>query len=354
MIPPPLAPDEPLRLEALRRTRLVETPLEARFERITRMAQRLLDVPVVTISLVDSGKQWFKSTQGIAAVQTAREISFCGHAILGNTIMEIPDARIDPRFADNPLVTNYPNIIFYAGAPLMSEDGHNIGVFCVIDHKPRKLTPSDAEALRDLANMAQEEMTKAARNAVHGELLEQLDEEHRRTLVDPLTRLWNRAGISDVLENRLSKPAPDATTGVVMVDIDKFKQVNDERGHPIGDAVLKETAKRMLAAMRDLDNVGRFGGEEFLVVTGGLKTVEEAVGIAERIRLRVSESPVNTSTGPVPVTISLGVVCPPPGDTRPAEELIRLADQALYAAKHNGRNRTEVSPATPIKLKTAA
>lgn len=354
MIPPPLSPDEPLRLEALRRTRLVETPLEARFERITRMAQRLLNVPVVTISLVDQGKQWFKSTQGINAVQTSREISFCGHAILDNSIMEVQDARVDPRFTDNPLVTGYPGIVFYAGAPLMSEDGHNIGVFCVIDHKPRKLSQSDAEALRDLANMAQEEMTKAARNAVHGELLEQIDEERRRSMVDPLTRLWNREGISQVLQHRHANPRPGTVTGLILADVDHFKAVNDSLGHAAGDAVLRETAKRMLAALRDVDNIGRYGGEEFLIVTGPIRSPDEAGAIAERIRLRVCEHPVTTDAGPVPVTVSLGAATFGPGESRSPDELVALADAALYAAKHNGRNRVELASAAMSPPRAAA
>src|SRR4051812_17284965 len=108
MIAPPLSPDEPLRLQALHRARLLDTPLEERFERITRIATRLLNVPVSAISLVDAERQWFKSIQGCDLQETPRNISFCGHVILQDNVMIVPDAREDARFSDNPLVSGSP------------------------------------------------------------------------------------------------------------------------------------------------------------------------------------------------------------------------------------------------------
>ncbi len=127
----PDIPDyEPERLAALQRLNLLDTESESRFDRITRLAQRLFQVPIALVSLVDSDRQWFKSKQGLDACETGRDISFCGHAILGSGIFEIPDATQDTRFADNPLVTGAPDIRFYAGAPLQSADGFNIGTLC--------------------------------------------------------------------------------------------------------------------------------------------------------------------------------------------------------------------------------
>src|SRR5262245_38724444 len=102
MIAPPLSPDEPLRLKSLRATKQLDTPLEERFERITRLARRLLQAPIAAISLVDADRQWFKSIQGGAICETDRTISFCGHTILQDEVMVIPDAREDERFSDNP------------------------------------------------------------------------------------------------------------------------------------------------------------------------------------------------------------------------------------------------------------
>ena len=118
MLEPPVPADEPVRLIALRALNLLDTPAEERFERITRTAIRTFDVPIALISLVDAERQWIKSCQGFAISETPRSISFCGHAILQDQALVIPDARLDPRFVDNPLVTGGPHIRFYAGQPL--------------------------------------------------------------------------------------------------------------------------------------------------------------------------------------------------------------------------------------------
>lgn len=158
MHPPPFLEDERERLNALRQLCLLNTLPEERFDRLTRLAQQMFHVPIALISLVDAERQWFKSCQGLAVSETSRDISFCGHAILGSEIFSITDARADPRFADNPLVIGPPFIRFYAGAPLRTLDGYRIGTLCIIDDKPRQLTMQEHAALRDLADCVQDEM----------------------------------------------------------------------------------------------------------------------------------------------------------------------------------------------------
>ncbi|MGH7205018.1 MAG: response regulator [Nitrospiraceae bacterium] len=158
MIKPALPPDEPKRLAILRELHILDTPAEERFDRITRLAQRLFDVPIVLISLVDATRQWFKSRQGLSVSETARDISFCGHAILHESAMVVPDAQLDPRFADNPLVTGEPHIRFYAGQPLASPDGRKLGALCLIDRRPRQMSASDLQTLRDLTILVQNEL----------------------------------------------------------------------------------------------------------------------------------------------------------------------------------------------------
>lgn len=157
---PNMPRNEELRMEALRFLGILDTPVEERFDRITRLACRLFDVPIALVSVVDAERQWFKSCQGLSARETSREISFCGHAILGNGIFEITDATQDERFADNPLVTAAPNIRFYAGAPLATADGYNIGTLCLIDTRPRELSIEDRTSLRDLADAVEEEINQ--------------------------------------------------------------------------------------------------------------------------------------------------------------------------------------------------
>ena len=151
MMPAPIAASETERLAALARYDILDTPPETDFDNLTRLASHICDTPIALISLVDAGRQWFKSAVGIDESETARNISFCGHAILGQSLLEVPDARDDERFRDNPMVSGAPGIRFYAGVPLVTSDGHSLGTVCVMSRVPRHLTPQQREALILLA-----------------------------------------------------------------------------------------------------------------------------------------------------------------------------------------------------------
>ncbi|HBC58163.1 MAG TPA: GGDEF domain-containing protein, partial [Gammaproteobacteria bacterium] len=155
---PDLPDDESSRLTTLNALNILDTEPEERFDRLTRIAKRLFDVPIALVSLVDENRQWFKSCIGLNVRQTDRNISFCGHAILGDGIFIIPNALKDERFADNPLVIDEPHIRFYAGCPISVPDGHKMGTLCIIDRKPRQLSQEDLELLQDLANMVGQEL----------------------------------------------------------------------------------------------------------------------------------------------------------------------------------------------------
>lgn len=158
---PEIPSNESRRLAALRSLNVLDTPAEARFDRITRAAQQHFQVSIALVSLVDEERQWFKSRQGLEAIETPRDISFCGHAILSDDIFYIPNALKDPRFADNPLVTGPPNIRFYAGAPLHAPDGKRVGTLCIIDDKPREFSAEELAVLRDLADEVEQELGKS-------------------------------------------------------------------------------------------------------------------------------------------------------------------------------------------------
>lgn len=148
---PMVPPNETSRLAALLSFELLDTPAEAMFDNLTILAAQICDTPIALISLVDSERQWFKSRYGLEASETPREFAFCAHAINGDTIFEVENATLDPRFSDNPLVTGNPNIRFYAGIPLGDGKGHNLGTLCVIDRQPRQLNAQQRDALRLLA-----------------------------------------------------------------------------------------------------------------------------------------------------------------------------------------------------------
>lgn len=335
--PPLLSTDEPLRLEALRKLNIIDTPLEERFERITRLAKRLLQVEVAAISLVEANRQWFKSAQGHHVTETSRDISFCGHTILQNEAFVIPDARLDARFLDNPLVTGPMQNIFYAGCPLKSADGFKIGAMCVADSKPREFGDQDIQALRDLTALVEAELHAASSIA---SLVENVSVEARRALIDDMTRMWNREGIFKLANGCLDK-ARSGTSGLalVMVDLDHFKQVNDQFGHAAGDEVLRVSSRRMLGAIRESDAVGRLGGDEFLLVLPDCESEESALQVAARVRKDLTATPVQCQATSIPITASLGVRFITSDSVDSIEEIIARADSALYDSKRQGRDR---------------
>jgi diguanylate cyclase (GGDEF)-like protein len=150
----PLPIDEAARLAELRGFDVLDTGAEPEFDDLAKLAATIAGTPVSLVSLVDADRQWFKANVGFNLPETSRDAALCAHTILQSDLMEVPDASVDPRFADNPLVTSGPNIRFYAGAPLVTPDGHAMGSLCVIDTVPRKLTGEQAEALRILGRQA--------------------------------------------------------------------------------------------------------------------------------------------------------------------------------------------------------
>jgi GAF domain-containing protein len=148
----PLPENEGARLEALRQYEILDTDPEESFNDLTRLAAYICNTPIALITLVDEHRQWFKARVGMSEKETSRDISFCAHAILQDGPFIVRDALDDARFRMNPMVTALPHIRFYAGSPLMSPEGFKIGTLCVIDSKPRELTPEQVAALKILGN----------------------------------------------------------------------------------------------------------------------------------------------------------------------------------------------------------
>lgn len=159
---PPRPAHEDDRLQALRQLLILDTPPEERFDRLAAFAAEEFDMPIVLLSLIDENRQWFKARVGLDVCETGRNISFCGHAILQDETLVVPDVALDDRFADNPLVTGAPHIQFYAGAPLKMPGGQNIGTLCLIDRTPRQLDDVDLAILASLRDLAVEELVRRA------------------------------------------------------------------------------------------------------------------------------------------------------------------------------------------------
>jgi len=173
--------NEAARLAALERYAILDTDPEQSFDDLTLLASFIFKTPIAMISLIDGDRQWFKSRVGLAVSETPREVAFCSTAILQSEILVVPDALEDERFRDNPFVVADPHIRFYAGAPLINEDGYALGTICVVDQTPRELTPEQRDALKALSRLVLAQM-EFRRNLVllKEALTDRTKEEHER------------------------------------------------------------------------------------------------------------------------------------------------------------------------------
>lgn len=192
------SPQEQARLDALHRYQILHTPPEEAFERLTRLAARTFSVPIALISLVDDQRQWFKSCYGLPLKETGREVSFCAHTLHfsdPDELLVVPDATLDPRFQANPLVTGWPHIRFYAGAPLRTPDGHVLGSLCLIDTQPREpLMAEEADMLRELAAIVMDTLHHRLAATALLESQQLLEEQQRQielTLAHARAALWS-------------------------------------------------------------------------------------------------------------------------------------------------------------------
>ncbi|MGB8326621.1 MAG: sensor domain-containing diguanylate cyclase [Steroidobacteraceae bacterium] len=310
--------DETQRLRALQSLKVLDTLPEERFDRITRLAARLLKVPIVLVSLVDSDRQWFKSRLGLDTCQTSRDISFCGHAILEEGPLIVPDCLQDARFADNPLVTDEPLIRFYAGHPIHAPDGSRVGTLCAIDREPRQITPQELETLADLTAMVSHELSLLARASV-----------------DELTQLSNRRGFIDVAQHVLALCKRFGQQAVLVTfDLNHFKSINDTLGHAAGDQVLRMFGTLLLKQFRSSDVVARLGGDEFAVL-GSAVTAASMTQALDRLQNAFAASDLGSRHPDL--SWSSGIAEFNPASKGTIDDLLRAADQKMYGEK--GRER---------------
>ncbi|WP_294391119.1 EAL domain-containing protein [uncultured Sphingomonas sp.] len=446
--------NEDARLAALAQYDLQSDEPVVELDDIVQLAKRFFDVPIVLVSIVERSRQIFRAHTGVDVCETARDISFCAHALSlpCQDMLIIPDAQLDIRFADNPLVTAAPFIRFYAGVPLRAPDGHALGTLCIIDHRPRSgLSSQEQHDLKtfaavvldrlemrrlDIARAASQsrfeniaatspdgivctdhtgaitfwnasaealfgfseqeavgsfidiivpermrdghndgmrrvtgggaprlvgktvELTAANKQeqefpvelslsmwrhdglAHYGAIIRNITE--RRQNEERLFRLAHHDGLTGlanrtVLTERISDCiAAEEGAAVLMIDLDRFKDVNDTLGHGAGDAVLQRIARRLRRQLRENDVIARWGGDEFAVLMPGCRAEEEACRIADAL-IDVVVEPVRVEEQLIQVSASVGIALyPDHGDT--AEMLLSAADLAMYQAKAEGRD----------------
>lgn len=316
--------NEQARLRALHALRILDTAPQESFDRLTRLARRMFDVPIALVSLVDSDRQWFKSRQGIEVVETPRSVSLCAHAILGKGLMEVPDLLKDERFADNPMVTADPHLRFYAGHTLTLEDDLRLGTLCVADWRPRQLTTEDRDLLRDLAQMAQQEI-----------------ESVQLATTDHLTGLSNRRGFELLGGHALAACRRRGLQALLLYfDLDGLKLVNDREGHAEGDRLLRDFGRALVAAFRDSDVVARLGGDEFAVLLGSYRQ-PDAAALARRLDEVICGLEGRGGAGAGGLRYSMGAVPYEPAQHAEIGVWLAQADQAMYA--HKLRRRTHAA-----------
>mgnify|MGYP006276061183 FL=1 len=317
----PIPADEDQRLRDLQRYGLLDTPSDPHFDRIVQLASAVLHMPIALVSLVDHDRQWFLARHGLDVPETPRRMAFCAHAIAGDQILVVPDALEDERFSTNPLVLEGPKIRFYAGVPLRSPEGHNLGTLCVIDRQPRRFSAHELALLTLMGDLVMREL--------------QL---RQQSMQCPVTGLYNRISFFRFGEQEVQQARRSGQSlSLFNFDIDDFRQINNRWGHQAGDRVLLDVCRLASQAISSDDLFGRIGDEEFsiLLVNADLG---RALQLAEQVRSRVGSLRGVFDRSDYQPRISGGITCLAASD-QGFDDLFYRADQALYLAKGNGRNQ---------------
>ena len=333
----PIPKNEQQRLEALNELGILYTPLESRFDRITRTICRLFYMPIAYVSLIDKDTQWIKSVQGLDLISTPRKTSICAHTLLADEYIICEDLTKDERFNDNEFVTSGLKLRFYAGFTLKSR-GENVGTLCLVDDKPRKFSQEDIATMRDMVSWAQTEVNLTQLSEVQVQLITDLDQAQREAKLDGLTGFWNQITAKDILRRAYHRHLLTTTPlAAMMLDIDNFKQINDEFGHPFGDQVIQDIASALKTSLRPTDAIGRYGGDEFLVILENCP-FSRAEDLSQRILEHINQISFNYKNNSVEVSISIGLAATDKEAIQSPEQLLEKADKGLYEAKKSGRN----------------
>ncbi|MEH6446293.1 MAG: sensor domain-containing diguanylate cyclase [Oceanospirillaceae bacterium] len=329
----PIPANEESRLIALDAYRIMDTLPEREYDDIAMLAAFVCGVDKAMVAFIDGKRKWHKARYNIKPIEVPRNFAICSHTIMSSEPLIISDTHLEPIIADVGMVINPPHVRFYAGVPLLDEEGHAIGTLCAIDTKPHSgLSLQQVNSLQALARQVMS-LLKLRSNLLFVKASEQ--RLRNLSITDHLTGLYNRRAFLASCEIELSRAKRhDGRFSILMIDIDNFKRVNDEYGHSVGDQVLIDVANSLKLRTRASDLCARYGGEEFVVILGQTN-VKQALSLAESYRNAVQKGFDQQS-----VTISIGVAEYIVGDT--VMNCIDRADVALLKAKSSGRNRSIV------------
>lgn len=319
---PAIPIDEEKRLASLRDSGLLDTGTNERFDRLTRLAKRLFNVPIALVTLVGENTLHFKTSDGAEHENLPRNISFCGHTILSSTPLIVHDAGCDERFCDNPLVTGEASLRFYAGYPLHLPDGALAGAFCLFDRTPRGFTEAELDILKDFALIVENEFAVMS-----------------AATTDELTGLFNRRAFDSLVKFAINSARRRAEPlALAWLDLDGFKQINDNWGHNEGDEALRSMAKIMRGSFREADLLVRYGGDEFAVLFSD--THEQGAWIALEHLVEQTKAWNLTSGKPWKLAFSWGVSEFDHNGSGDVNPWLKDADAKMYAMKsENHRER---------------
>lgn len=319
----PLSPEEireTERLEALERLDVVDAPRDEAFDRVARLVRSIFDVPIALVSVIDAHRLLYKASEGLPGSEAERRSTFCHHTIQSVSPLVVQDTHLDPRFAPIPLVAGEPHVRFYAGAPLATVDGHNIGTVCAMDVKPRGFGPREVAILKELADLA----------------MDQIDL-RRLASADPLTGALTRLAFeADGRRAVALATRHKQNLSLIYFDIDHFKALNDNFGHAAGDSVLAGIGLAVAGSVRESEVFGRLGGDEFALLLPQTDR-RGAIEVAERLRSILSGMPFEPEGKAHPVSASFGVSTLDL-ETRDLNALLDHAHAAMFEAKAAGRN----------------
>lgn len=332
------SPEENFRVEAVRSLGLLDQPEEERFQRITRLARRHFRSARCAITLVDTDRVVLLAQDG-GSDKTClpRDQSFCSRVVAEKVPVVLAEESDDSERSLYLDLAERLGLHFYAGVPILNPDGYAVGALCLVGHVPRRFSRRDLESLADFAAIVEDEMMLGRADKTQRELISQVERLRIKAFIDPLTGTWNRGAIFDVLERESERARRgDSPLAICLFDLDRFKRINDTYGHQVGDLVLQETCLRVRNCIRPYDALGRYGGEEFIVVFPDCN-YEQSMSQAERIRQAVEAGPFEVGPSKETITISVGVALFSADES--VDKLIARADKALYRAKDEGRNR---------------
>ena len=320
---------EQARLAALHRYNILDTLPEPHFDRLVELAVHVFGLPMALLTFVGKDRQWFKANQGVPVSETLRCESFCAVAIEQEGVMVIPDVDRHEHFRTYPVVLGEPYVRSYAGAPLVTPEGQKIGTFCILGTEPRAFTEKEQHMLVSFAEIAMDELR----------LRQALQDLSEMAMNDTLTGLPNRVQFRHQLIDACRRADVSGEKVVVgLLDLDRFKLINDSFGHATGDLLIIEVARRLKEATATSDVVARMSGDEFILLFTDVRSVADIALVTKRLQDSFGV-PFVIAGQELFVHWSLGLSVYP-DDARELDALLSHADAAMYRVKRAGGGHT--------------